>query len=467
MKKNSLKFVIIILLSLFCNPLNSLATVPDYYIYEGRLLDSGSIPVTSTHSFRFSFWSSIDHIETDIDENGAIDVSSPNYGGWQEVQTITPNSNGVFSIKLGAVNALPNIDYENVKYLQVEIKAAASDDTSYQLMDPTGDNGFDLIDRQSIGSVPYADLSEHSNSSNQEEFVIDNDNTIENDGTGSIKLQFGNTLSKFLAYDTDNGYFLFNDDVSIQGDLIVSGLINGVDLSNLEGSNSTTADSYIINSDGNSITLDSFNLSADIIVSFNDGDTVVVGEDNVQTLTNKTIDGDDNTLHDIDWSSLRTRRKSITLLPEYNNLSIMEDGSDNIATVKQGYDNINYYSYYLLTSGQANLQDLNFIIPIQIPEDFESWQVNPIQIYLKSTTIDPIDNQVDIYVDDTANIDVPLNQGSDLISSIEDTWIEKNISFIGTPTWNPGDIITLKLKLHAKDNNGIYISQIKLNYVGK
>ena len=65
---------------------------------------------------------------------------------------------------------------------------------------------------------------------NQSAFVIDNDNTTEGLGTGSIILQFGNTLAKFLEYSLDNSYFNFNDNVNITGDLTVSNslIVNGV-----------------------------------------------------------------------------------------------------------------------------------------------------------------------------------------------------------------------------------------------
>ena len=60
---------------------------------------------------------------------------------------------------------------------------------------------------------------------------MDFDNTIETAGTGTIELQFGNTLSKILSYDLDNSYFNFNDNLNIEGDLTLTGTINGIDIS--------------------------------------------------------------------------------------------------------------------------------------------------------------------------------------------------------------------------------------------
>jgi hypothetical protein len=61
---------------------------------------------------------------------------------------------------------------------------------------------------------------------NTETFILDNDDTIV--GPGSIALQFGNTLGKFLEYDNALGWFNFNDNVNITGNLTVTGTINGV-----------------------------------------------------------------------------------------------------------------------------------------------------------------------------------------------------------------------------------------------
>jgi len=202
-------------------------SVPEYFVYEGRLLNSSGNAITTAHEFRFSFWSSSDAIPTDILVDGSINLGSANYGGWQESQVVTPNSDGFFSFELGRVTPLPQIDSNIHKYLQVEVKQSASLDTSYELLDPTGDNGADTIDRRMLGSVPYAFQSENSSRSLNETFIVDYDNTIEGAGVGEIKLQFGQTLNRYLSYDYVGGYFNFNDDVRIDGNLDVTGTISG------------------------------------------------------------------------------------------------------------------------------------------------------------------------------------------------------------------------------------------------
>ncbi len=446
-KLNSL-LIALALSSQLLSPFTASAAIPQTMLYEGRLLDSSGTALTTAHTFRISLWKSSDWVAGDELGSGAINTGAANYGGWFEEHTITPNSNGTFSIKLGTLTALPDINFDTHKFLQIEVKASADPITSYQLLDPTGDNGADTTDRKTIGSVPYALNSEKSEKSNQETFTLDSDNTIQTAGTGDINLRFGTTLGKILAYDTDNTYFNFNDDVNINGDLTVTGTIE-------------------FNSAGNSIKFNATGLTADRNITFNDADTVVVGESNTQTLTNKTIDGDDNTLQDISITSLKDRNKTILLKPEYDKMTIHEDGTNNLASIKQGYDSVNDHIFYYLTSTQASLQDLDFYIAIPLPEDFQSFQATPLQIFARTTTTSAADNQIDISLTDTANAAVTLTGATDVISSVADSWIEKDITFGGAPTFTAGDFIVLRLNMQAKSNNKTYISEIKLNYVGK
>jgi len=140
--------------SLIFPSVHAAETVPGKFVYEGRLLDSsGTTPITTSHTFRFSLWSSADVVTGDV-AGGAIDTFAASYGGWQEVHTVTPNADGFFSLELGTVTALPTIDSSTHLYLQVEAKSTGSPDTSYEILDR--DPGDATIDRSPVGSVPYA-----------------------------------------------------------------------------------------------------------------------------------------------------------------------------------------------------------------------------------------------------------------------------------------------------------------------
>lgn len=634
---------LILICSLLVMPFSSSniarANVPQLFLYEGRLLDNSGNPITTAHSFRFSFWSSSDSVAGDQLGSGAINTGSANYGGWFEEQTVTPNANGTFSVELGAVTAIPTVMNFNVhKFLQVEIKSTAAPLTSYQLMDPTGDNGGDANDRKTIGSVPYAHNADKAMESENANFTVDPDDIIQGAGTGSVNLRFGTALGKILSYDTDNSYFDFNDHVNIQGNITLTGTVDGVDVSviggqahaqntdtgsttnvftldsddtggdvslvfgaalneritwdnaNSEfdftddinvtgniavsgtvdgvdvstlgttvgtidttlsahlngaaskhdateidfekndgsknviqassddvesalddldegiGNRTYTNDNYV--ADGQSITasidaldtqvgafaasnhnqntdtgtssttfevntttngaiIDTTGLTADRTITFNDANTVVVGESNTQVLTNKTIDGDDNTIQDIPLSALKDQNKTILLKPEYNKMTIAQDMTDNLATIKQGHDAASGRIFYTLSSAQASLQDLDFYIAVQIPHDFQSFQATPLQISLRSDSTVAADNQIDVSLSDTANAAVTLVGGADLVGAVANNWEEKSITFGGAPTFAAGDFVILRLNVQARSNNKISISEIKFNYVGK
>ncbi|MBD3329998.1 hypothetical protein GF354_00535 [Candidatus Peregrinibacteria bacterium] len=239
-------FLLILVYVLNLTIQTSIAAVPTIIVYEGRLLDSSNSPIATSHSIRFSLWTSADWVAGDTTAGGAVNTGAANYGGWYEVQTVTPNSNGTFSVNLGSSTSLPSIDFTNHKYLQVEVKAAADADTAYQLMDPSGDSGVDTDDRKQLGTMLYAYVADIAEGASTETFVLDEDNTIETAATGTIKLQFGTTLNKYLEYDYDNSYFDFNGNLNVQGNITVSGLVDGVDVSALgqqTASNTFTLDS--------------------------------------------------------------------------------------------------------------------------------------------------------------------------------------------------------------------------------
>lgn len=60
-------------------------------------------------------------------------------------------------------------------------------------------------------------------------FVLDADDSNASD----IQLQFGQSLSKTLRWDNLNGQFTFNDKINIEGDITLTGTVDGVDVSQL------------------------------------------------------------------------------------------------------------------------------------------------------------------------------------------------------------------------------------------
>jgi hypothetical protein len=97
---------------------------PHLVNYQGRLVDSGGEPVTTTTSVIFTIWN--DSISGD-----AL---------WSESRSITPGANGVFSVLLGSVNPVPDSAFAaSETYLGIQVGG-----------DP------EISPRQRLASVPYA-----------------------------------------------------------------------------------------------------------------------------------------------------------------------------------------------------------------------------------------------------------------------------------------------------------------------
>lgn len=246
LKKNNFKIrsllSIALIISLITVQSTALAavTTPSVFVYEGKLLDSSNNPITTAQTFRFSLWSTDDFVAGDVTGAGAINVAAPAYGGWFETHTITPNSDGTFFAELGSITPLPNMLLATHKDLMVEIKASAAPDTSYELMDPTGDSGADTDDRQTIGSTPYTnnadfidnaelgtgvgniatlgiggiwDINYMPSGTNSDSWTVDADDTV--GAGGNIDLVFGTTLAQTLSFDVTNDWFSFSNDVNL------------------------------------------------------------------------------------------------------------------------------------------------------------------------------------------------------------------------------------------------------------
>lgn len=251
------------------------ASTPDAFIYQGRLLSSTGAAITTARTFRFSIWKSADWVSGDTTGAGAVNTSATNYGGWWEYQTITPNSNGVFSVELGSGSALPTVNFAEHKYLQVEVKVQGAADTSYELIDPTQDSGTDARDRMTMASLPYSKNSDAlsnrilgSSSGNilylgpngvltlTGGLVVGNGKAITASGairsqTGivlnfkneakDVVLTFGNSvLPETLRFLSAEHRFEFSDDVHITNNLSASGslTVDGTTILNSDGDTS-------------------------------------------------------------------------------------------------------------------------------------------------------------------------------------------------------------------------------------
>jgi len=441
-------------------------TVPNKLVYEGRLLNAaGTAPMTTAHSFRFSFWAVSGVAVGDITGAGAINILAPNYGGWNEVQNVTPNTDGFFSFELGTVTTLPMVDHTKQLYLQVEVKPSGDPDTSYEVLDREISNP--LVDRSPIGSVPYAlnsdllDYHEIGSSTgdivilgpgnvfpesvipggtDSNTFILDNND----DAVGTIGLQFGNTIAQLLTWDIAGDYFNFSNDVNVQGNITLTGTVDGVDVSTLD----STVSSHL---DGGASKHDASEIDVEAI----DGHFYTAGD--LET----AIDTIDEAIFTLATGA--SANLQIVLPAGYEGVSYKADGTSNVGRLLIESDTINNRNYYLWTSTKAALQNYDLRIQVPVPPNFSSWNgANPWKFIYRSTNAASTENQADIYIYDTAGALVTLTGTStDLANTV---WSSTSLGFAGAPTFTPGGTFTIVIRVQAQNNEEMHIGEITLDW---
>lgn len=485
-------------------------TVPQNIIYNGHLLDSSGTAITTEHSIRFSYWSSADFLTGDTTATGAINTGASAYGSWKEEHTITPNSDGYFSVELGTVTGLPDFSAMSITtllnlHLQVEVKASAAADTSFELLDR--DASDTAVDRSPVRSVPFAlnanllDRREVGSASGSitflgsggflreagtlaDRFTIDADSS----SGGTLYLRFGTDLGKELSYEQGNNYFNFNDDVNIEGDLTISGLINGVDITSLAaGSDQThlkvnsgaglnvniSAGDYRLNGNVTQYSGASNQAVADEATNFvfiGSGGLAIrtsgfpTDESLIRLATVVTTGGAITTITDRRVFNSDDRERTIvrTYAPGYEGAAYEGDGSNNTGQLYVTNSGAAITNHYIWTSTRTSLQDYDIIVHSEVPTEFVRWDTIPLSLRYRTTSGSTVYAQADIEVYDTAgNLVTLTGDASDLTNT---SWTTADVGFSGSPTWTAGSGFLIKIKTFARDSQEVQLGHLKLRY---
>lgn len=463
LKTKTKRFIFSLLLSLaLITPFSqtkALTTVPPNILYEGRLLNSAGTPITTPHTFRFSLWRSSDFVVGDINgAMGTINTLAPNFAGWQEVQTITPNANGTFSIPLGTIIPLPQLDSTVHKYLQVEVKVQGAMNTSYEIMDPTGDLTIDTNDRSMIASNAFStnadfldnaeigtslgdiatlgaggiwDINLIPGGTNADTFILDNDDSLA--PGGNLILQFGNTLAEQLFFDTANDWFEFTNDLNMGGYEI-----KDLSLEKLPAAPGSPVQGQIY---------------------YNTGDN--------NTYVWNGVSWDNLTTTSVSWATIPTRVKNQSFDAEYADAVSKPDGTNNRGTLVSDFiDNggANKYNYYEFTTTRPTLQDIDLIINYKLPLDFVSFTATPIFITYQTSDGNVLNNKLDFDLYDTAGNLTTLAGNTNLSNAAFTT---STITIGGAPTFTAGQNIQIIVKLSSLTGGFARLSNLTLEYNGK
>lgn len=487
-------------------------TAPATRVYNGHLLNAQGTAVTTAHTFRFSQWNTADFTSTDLTATGSLNTDASNYLNWQETHTVTPDTNGYFSIVLGEQMALPESVLTGAQllslFLQVDVKASGAADSAYELLDVDAADtavdrsqiypvslarNADLLDQHDtgtssgsiavLGSGGLLDIARIPGGTNRDVFILDNDNSAD----ANIALQFGALLEKTLSYDTVENRFDFSASVNIQGDLTVSGLINGVDISSIQSATGAlkaasggglslqvSGGSYRINgTTTNFAGTGSFILQANATnyvfftatgltlntSAFPTSISIVPIAQVTTTAGSIASIQDRRALQSDDRQSTALR----VLHPGYEGASYQGDGSDNVGQLAVSSDNINLKNFYMWTSTKPTLQDYDVIIRLTLSPDFQRWTGSGIVLSYRSTSASADDNKTDVQVYDTNGVPVTLVGSSTSLAST--SWTSTTLTFSGTPTWTKGQEFIIRLKVSARDNYQMQLGDLKLNYI--
>ncbi len=488
-------------------------TSPQRHVYNGHLLNASGTPITTAHYIRFSEWYSRDMDATDV-VAGVINTGAATYAGYQEVHVVTPDSQGYFSVELGSGASLPNLatvatsDLDNL-FLQVEVKAAGNPDTSYELLDVNSANtaidrspilsvpfaqNADLLDQREIGtgsgSIPllgsggFLPVAVVPGGTNQNTFTVDSDNTA----ASNITLQFGAALAETLRYDILNDTFVFSADLKVEGDLVVTGLINGIDISSIAGSDdgklrvssgagltiNITGGSYRINGD-----VTDYNGASAVAVAANQTNQVFIGSGGLtvrtsgfpddesfirlaEVVTNGTVVTQVNDRRVVQ-SDDREQSTEVNMHAEFQNASYQADATENTGQLSVSLDNITLRNFYLWTSTRTTLQDYDVVVRVSLPADFARWDASPLSVSYRTTSADATNSKVDVSVFDTNG--TPVTLGGSATGLASTSWGTSALTFSGAPTWTAGQEFLVKFKFYAKDTYQAHVGSMKLKYV--
>ncbi len=488
-------------------------TVPQILLYNGNLRKPNGTAVNTAHSIRFSYWNTSNAVPTDLTATGSINPLAPQYLGWYEEHVLTPNNNGAFSVKLGSVR--PILDLTSISiadainlHLQVEVKPAGMPDSAYELIDVKPSDP--LQDRTQILPVPFArnadllDLHDTGTASgsipvlgsggmlessmvppatNADTFAIDVDGSSANP-----TLQFGSNLTKTISYSNALGRFTFSDDLRIEGNLTVTGLINGVDVTNFTDAANThlkvsSGAGLSVNIAGGNYRMGETTVTyagaTGVAVSNNITSYIFFGsgglkvqtggfpadESAIQIATVITSGGSIQSVQDKRVFLTDNREQSVlrTLTPSFEGASYKADGADNIGQLTILYEDAVKSNYYAWSSTRPTLQDYDVMIPITLPQEFVRWQGSgALSVTYRTSTAASSDNAVDVALFDTINAGVTLVGASNL-SNV--AWTTATFNIGGTGTWNAGGQFLIRLKVKAKDLQQIHIRDIKLRTI--
>ncbi len=256
------------------------------------------------------------------------------------------------------------------------------------------------------------------------------------DTGGDVTIQFGTTLAEIIEWDSANNRFNISDDLNVDGGITVNGNVD-------------------------------FNQNQAVEMVIDQGTSFPVAPAPVEGQVFYRTDLDTFYVYDgSSWVALDdvSGANSIFVSPLYPHSAYYGDGTSNVGTLSYYFDATNIENAYKWDTTRPTAQDYDIKVRVQLPDNFSSWDTNPIEFKYRTDTTTAGDNQLDFTMQDTADASVTMTNNTGLVSSSAGTWVESTNMTISGGTFNPGDWFTITVKVSADNGGGAEAGSIVLNY---
>lgn len=260
------------------------------------------------------------------------------------------------------------------------------------------------------------------------------DITINSDNdTNDASLTFGNqTAAQTLKYSNANQRFEFSKDIRVTGGVRASG--------NLSGSTLTV--------DG-ALNLRGINYNAPTAQGASNTYLRNDGAGNLSWQTTGSANGSGG---------------SLSLHPQYPNAVYTQSGSSAVGTLTQGADTTNKELFYRWATEETAIQDYWTWVRVKVPKNFSNWTPTPIQFRYRTASTSAAVNYLNIRLLDTTGANVAITGGSNLVSSVADTWATATLGNVASGTYTPDGFITILIKTATTSAGSADAGYLNINW---
>jgi hypothetical protein len=154
---------------------------------------------------------------------------------------------------------------------------------------------------------------------------------------------------------------------------------------------------------------------------------------------------------------------TLAFVPDYPNMVIFKDGSNNQGTLISDYDDTNEEHYYDWTSSQATLQDIDLRFRFTLPSDFVA--TGDFTARYRTGTVTTTDNKVDFSVTNSTDLTTgsPTVCGTSAANKSANAWATATITAATintgcatTTALGAGDVVQVIVKLYDLTGAGTF-----------